>query len=104
LSQHISLLTTMENQVIGFVSLKDLYASDNYFEEIVQQLKIPITRNMDLYQGEYFIQDGYLFKGKQLCIPIGSMRENIIRYLHSSGLARHFVKDKTLVLIEYKYY
>jgi hypothetical protein len=48
--------------------------------------------------------DGYLFKIKQLCIPIGSMRENFIRELHSSGLAGHFGKDKMLALIEDKYY
>jgi hypothetical protein len=36
------------------------------------------------------MQYGYLLKEKQLFIPIGSMRENIIRYLHSSGLAGHF--------------
>jgi hypothetical protein len=77
----------MENQVIGFVAFKDLYASDNDFWEIVEHLKNPVVGNMDLNQGEYFMQDGYLFKGKQLCIPIGSMRENIIRDLHSSGLA-----------------
>jgi hypothetical protein len=59
---------------------------------------------MDLVQGEYCMQDGYLFKGKQLCIPIGSMRENIIRELHSSGLVRNFGKDKMLSLIEDKYY
>ena len=50
------------------------------------------------------MQDGYLFKGKQLCIPRSSMRENIIRELHSSGLAGHFGKDKTLALIKDKYY
>jgi hypothetical protein len=104
LSRRIVLLTTMENQVIGFVALKDLYASDNDFWEIVEQLKNPVTRNMGLTQGEYFMQDGYLFKGKQLCIPIGSMRENIIKELHNSGLAGHFGKDKTLALIEDKYY
>ena len=48
------------------------------------------------------MQDDYLFKGKQLCIPIGSMKENIIRELHSSALAGHFGKDKTLALIEDK--
>ena len=42
------LLTTMENQVIGFFALKDLYASDNDFREIVEHLKNPISRNMDL--------------------------------------------------------
>jgi hypothetical protein len=61
----------MENQVIGFSLLKDPYASDNDFREIVEQLKNLVTGNMDLNQGEYFMKDGYLFKGKQLCIPIG---------------------------------
>ena len=59
---------------------------------------------MDLFLGEYFMQDGYLFKGKKLCIPIGSMRENIIIELHSSVLAGHFGKNKTLALIEDRYF
>jgi hypothetical protein len=74
LSQRIVLLTTMKNQVIGFVALKDLYAYDKDFWEIVEELKNPVAGNMDLIEGEYFMQDGYLFKGKHLCITIGSMR------------------------------
>ena len=70
----------------------------------MEQLKNPVTRDMDLNQGEYFMQHDYLFKGKQLCIPIGSMRENIIRDIHSSGLEGHFGKDKMLALIEDKCY
>ena len=70
----------------------------------MEQLKNLVVGNMYLNQVEYFMQDGYLFKGKQLCIPIGSMRKNIIEDLHSSGLEGHFGKDKTLALIEDKYY
>jgi hypothetical protein len=99
LSQCTILLKTMENKVIGFSALKDLYASDNDFWEILEQLKNPVVGNMDLTQGEYFMQYGYLFKGKQQCIPIGSTRENNIRELHSSGLVDHFGKDKMLALI-----
>jgi hypothetical protein len=55
--------------------LKDLCASHDDFWVIVEQLENPLDGNMDLTQGEYFMQYGYLFKGKQLCIPIGSMRE-----------------------------
>ena len=98
------LLTTMGNQVIGFVALKDFYASHNNFWEIVEQLKNPVVGNMDPIQGEYFMQDGYLLKGKQLCNPIGSMRENIIRERHSSVLEGHFGKDKMLTLIKDMYY
>jgi hypothetical protein len=94
----------MENQIIWFIALKDLYASDNDFWDIVELLKNPITGNMDLNQDKHFMQDGYLFKGKQLCITIGSMRENIIRNHHSSGLVGHFGKDNKVALIEDKYY
>ena len=66
--------------------LKDLYVTDKKFWDIVGQLKNPVAGNMDIIQSEYFMQDDYLFKGKKLCIPIGSMRENIIIELHSSGL------------------
>ena len=94
----------MENQVTGFDALKDIYPTDKDFQEIMAQLKNPVAGNMDIIQGKYFMQDGYLFKGKQLCIPMSSMRENIIRELHSSGLAGHFGKDKTLALVKDKYY
>ena len=104
LSRRVILLTTMENQVIGFDALKDIYLADKDFQEILVQLKNLVARNMDIIQGKYFIQDGYLFKGKQLCIRIGSMREKIIREIHSSGLVGHFGKDKTLSLIKDKYY
>ena len=70
LSWCIVLFTTMENQVSGFVVLNDVYASDNDILEIVEQLKNQVVENMDLIQSEYFVQDGYLFKGKQLCITI----------------------------------
>jgi hypothetical protein len=60
----------MENQVIGFAALKDIYASDNDFWEIVEQLKNPVIGNMDLTQGEYFMQDGYLFKGKNYAFQL----------------------------------
>ena len=50
------------------------------------------------------MQDGYLFKGKQLCIPIVSMREIIIKELHSYGFGRDFGKDKTLDLTKDKHY
>jgi hypothetical protein len=63
-------LTTKENLVIGFVALKDLYASNNDFWEIVEQLKNPIIGNMDLSRGEYFIQDSYLFKGKKYAFQL----------------------------------
>jgi hypothetical protein len=104
LSRRVTLIITMETEVIGFDSIKSLYEADDDFWEIIDKLKEPTTGLSDHMRGEYFLQDGYLFRGKQLCIPSGSMRENIIRELHSGGLAGHFGKDKTIVLVEDKYY
>lgn len=66
-------LTTMENQVIRYDSIKDLYLSDPAFGKIVEHLKNPDVGNVGLVHDEYFLQYVYLFKGKQLCIPTGSM-------------------------------
>jgi hypothetical protein len=104
LSRRVVLLNIMETEVVGFDAIKDLYESDSDFWEVVDQLKNPVPGNADSVHGDYLMQDGYLFKGKQLCIPIGSMRENIIREFHSSGMAGHFGKDKTIALVEDKYY
>ena len=53
---------------------------------------------------EFMIQDGLLFKNSQLCIPNGSMRENLIREKHSGGLASHFGYDKTYEQLQHFYY
>ena len=45
-----------------------------------------------------------LFKGIQLCIPRGSMRENIMKEKHSGGLVGHFGIDKTVKLILKSYF
>lgn len=48
---------------------------------------------------QYLLTDGYLFKGVQLCVPHGSLKQTIIREAHGGGLARHFGRDKTLTLV-----
>ena len=45
-----------------------------------------------------------MFKNHQLCILQGSVRENMIRELHSGGLVGHFNIDKTKALVEEKCY
>ena len=52
----------------------------------------------------YFIQEGKLFKGIQLCIPRSYMRVNLIKEKHCGHLAGHFGIDKTLSFLKEKYY
>ncbi|CAL9021783.1 unnamed protein product [Prunus brigantina] len=72
------LLTTM---IIGFEELKEQYATDPYFSSIVSELQGPTSWKMLPFR----MHDGYLFKGNLLCIPEGSLREQIIRELHDNG-------------------
>ena len=93
-------MNIMEIEVVGFDAIKDLYEFDSDFWEVVDQLKNLVPGHADTIQGDYLMQDGYLFKGKQLCILVGSMRENIIWEFHSSGMVGHFGKDKTIALVQ----
>ena len=53
---------------------------------------------------DFIIQDGMFFKGSHLCIPINSMRENLIKEKHSGGLDGYFLRDKTIALVAKNYY
>jgi len=83
--------------------VKELYETDESFRQAYSYAKNPVSNSGDLF-GDYFLQDGYLFKRKQLCIPDSPMRENIIKELHSGGLGGHFGKDKIVALVEDHYF
>lgn len=54
--------------------------------------------------GDYLVQDGYLFKGSRLCIPRSSLRDKLIRELHSSSMSGHVGRDKTIANLKARYY
>ena len=82
--------------------MKDLYDNDPYFSEMWRECRaLSLIGQLSKYN-EYFIQEGMLFKGIQLCIPRSSMRLNLIKEKHSGGLARHFGIDMTLSLLKEK--
>eukprot|EP01018_Ginkgo_biloba_P001107 Gb_13529 [translate_table: standard] len=91
-------LTTMSNEIAEFTSVRKMYATNKDFRQAWEYVGNPKSTNGHLF-GEYFLQDDYLFKGRPLCIP-----KNIIKELHSGGLGEHFGKNKTVALVEDRYF
>ena len=64
-------------QILGFDYLKDLNGIDVDFKEAFAACKKPVNRENNLWK-EFMLQDGLLFKNKQLCIPNCLMMENLV--------------------------
>ncbi|PON61866.1 hypothetical protein PanWU01x14_142840, partial [Parasponia andersonii] len=98
LSRRASLLVVVQTDIIGLEYLKDLYSSDEDFATIWSKC----ANNEST--GEFIIQHGYLFKSNQLCIPKTSVREQLIKDLHSGGLSAHTGRDKTLAPLQARFF
>jgi hypothetical protein len=97
------LLQEFKVKTLGFDNLKDMYIDDPDFKEAYEATENPILRDRSQWI-EYMIQDGLLFRGNQLCIPKGSMRENLLMEKHSGGLAEHFSHDKMFTKLNESYF
>lgn len=95
LSRRNVLLQESQIQVVGFDFLKELYENDSDFKEAFEACRNPALADRSKWL-DYFLQDGLLFRKNQLCIPVCSMRENLIKEKHSGGLVGHFGTEKTL--------
>ncbi|XP_074303230.1 uncharacterized protein LOC141637664 [Silene latifolia] len=93
LSRRYTLLSTLDVRLLGFETLKDYYGEDVDFGAIYLECKSGA-------KGEYLIQDGFLFKGNQLCVPKHPIRELLVREAHGGGLAGHFGVAKTVKILK----
>ena len=103
LSRKCLLLQEFRVKTLGFADLKNMYTDDPDFGEAYEVAENPVLRDSSKW-GEYMIQEGFLFKGNQLCIPKFSMRENLLKEKHSGGLAGHFSHDKTFAKLRESYF
>ncbi|XP_071704931.1 uncharacterized protein [Rutidosis leptorrhynchoides] len=97
LSRRHLLLSTLHVKIMGFDTWKSLYSDDTDFKDI--WLKCHVTPF-----GSYSLQEGFLFRGSRLCVPNSSLRDSIILESHAGGMAGHFGMNKTLSLVNSRFY
>ncbi|GJW86993.1 RNA-directed DNA polymerase, partial [Tanacetum coccineum] len=97
LSRRPALTTTSSVHVSGFESIQPLYADDPDFKDCWEQCATAPFR-------DFVRRDGFLFKGRRLCVPLSSVREAIILETHQGGLAGHFGRDKTVGLVSERFF
>ena len=83
--------------MLGFEVVKGMYANDEDLKEI-------FVRSSSQPHGPFHVQEGFLFKGTQLCIPKCGFREPLIQELHGGALAGHFGVEKTCSMLKEHYY
>ncbi|GJY62202.1 transposon ty3-I gag-pol polyprotein [Tanacetum coccineum] len=98
LSRKTTLLVSISNEVLGFNSIKELYASDEDFCNTWMELE---TKQ---HRGEFILLDDCLFKGNRLCIPKTSLRSQLIKEVHVGGLSAYLGRDKTIASVESRFY
>jgi hypothetical protein len=103
LSRKCLLLQEFRVKRLGFENLKDMYAGDADFAEAYEAAENPFLGDRSPWM-DYVIQNEFLFRGNQFCIPNCSMRENLLKEKHSGGLAGHFGHDKTLEKLSEAYF
>jgi hypothetical protein len=103
LSQRCLILQEFQVKTLGFDHLKEMYQSDPDFKEEYEACENIVLRDRCQWD-EYLIQDGFLFKGCQLCIPKCPMRENLLKENHSGGLVGHFFHEKMFAQLNRSYY
>ncbi|XP_078435016.1 uncharacterized protein LOC144706013 [Wolffia australiana] len=100
LSRRPTVLSIMTTQVLGFEKMKEDYTNCPDFSSFYSS----ITDASPNRSRDYFLEDGYLFNGKRLCIPRTSLRDFLIHEVHAGGLSGHFGVMKTIQALEEKIY
>jgi Integrase zinc binding domain len=77
--------------------IKKLYFEDEFFSKVKAECAKGSYK-------EFIVKDEYLFYGNRLCISNCSLRRQIIKEVHDGGLSGHFGRDKTVALVQGRFY
>jgi len=89
LSRRYTLLSQLDCRIFGLQSIKEQYALDPDFKDVLLNCREGRTWN------KFMISDGFLFRANRLCIPVGSVRLLLLQEAHGGGLMGHFGAKKT---------
>ncbi|RDX88532.1 hypothetical protein CR513_29858, partial [Mucuna pruriens] len=65
---------------------------------------VPFAICVHMTFNDFFRHDGFLFKGKKLCVPMNSIRQLLVRETHEGVLVGHFGELKTLDILSEHFY
>lgn len=88
LSRHYTLLSQFDCRIFGLESIKEQYALDLDFKDVLLNCREGCTWN------KFVINDGVLFRANRLCIPVGSVCLLLLQEAHGGGLMGHFGAKK----------
>ena len=100
LSRRPHVLHMMQVRVLGFEQMVDAYADCPDFGKLYSLARggpSPECR-------DFCISEGYLFRGKRLCVPRTSIRDFLIWETHAGGLSGHHGVNKTIQALEYQFF
>ncbi|WVZ93815.1 hypothetical protein U9M48_039770 [Paspalum notatum var. saurae] len=89
LSRRYTMLLQLDHRIFGLESIKEQYAYDEDFKDIMLHCKEGRTWD------KYMINDGFVFRANRLCILVGSVRLLLLQEAHRGGLMGHFSAKKT---------
>jgi hypothetical protein len=91
LSRRYALISILNARLMGFEQLKDQYANDSYFANVVVECAKGACDG-------FFMHEGNLFKMGSMYS--GSLREFLMQEAHGGGLSGHFGEKKTYELLK----
>jgi hypothetical protein len=89
LSRRYTMLSQLDFKIFGLETIKEQYAFDADFKDVLLQCKAGRTWN------KFVVTDGFVFRSNKLCIPDGSVRMLLLQEAHGGGLMGHFGVKKT---------
>ena len=89
LSRRYTLLSQLDCRIFGLESVKEQYAFDPDFKDVLLNCREGRTWN------KFMINDGFLFRANRLCILVGSVHLLLLQDAHGGGLMGHFSAKNT---------